>query len=139
MKRASRGAFLLEAAVAGALVAVLLTITLRLLGIAAIERRAAEKRAIAIEEVAGAVERARALDWEETTQDRLAKISVSPALPNLLPGAKLSWSLETSADGPPAKIVRAELTWNGPTAGTTPARLSYWVFAPAAGPSGGAP
>jgi hypothetical protein len=138
MKHPRRGAFLLEAAVAGAMLAILLTLSLRLMTVAANERRTSEKRAIAIEQLASMVERARMLGWQKTNAQQLADLALPSSLENLLPGAALRWEVEEVNSGPPAKMVRAELRWQSPTAGAAPltTRLTYWTFAPPA--AGGA-
>ncbi len=61
---------LLEAIVAGVLLAVMLGLVLRTMTLGAIERRRTDHRAIALQEAAGALERAAALPWDQLTEQR---------------------------------------------------------------------
>ncbi len=140
MRPMRRGVMLMEAVAAGALLAVLLIISLRVMAAAALERRVVEKRTVAIQEAANAIERASALSWEQITPERLAEIRLSPAVEQFLAGAKLAWTVEPTASGPTAKHIRAELTWQSPNgAPSAPVRLNYWAYAPPAGSPGGSP
>ena len=138
--KARRGVAILEAMVAGMLLAVLITLTLRMFAAAAVERRVVEKRTIALEQVAGAIERTSALAWDEITLERLAKIRLAPSIEQILPGAALAWTLEPADSNPSAKHLRAELSWQNPTgAPAAPVRLNYWVYQPASDSAGGSP
>jgi Tfp pilus assembly protein PilV len=139
-KRRRRGATLLEAAIAAGLLAVLMTAWLRVATFVAVERRVAEKRAIALQELAGAIERARALPWSQLTPDELATIHLSPQVEACLPGATLSWTVTPATSGPSARHIRAEIAWQSPTgAPSAPVRLSYWAYAPPKASAGGSP
>jgi hypothetical protein len=140
MRRIRRGTLLLEAGVAGALLAVLLAISLRVLATTAIERRAVEKRAVALEEAASAMERAAALPWDQLTPERLAQIRLTSGVEKILVGAKLQWTVEPSTSGPTARHLRATITWQSPTgAPHAPVRLSSWAFAAAGTARGESP
>jgi hypothetical protein len=129
MKHARRGAFLLEAIVAGALLAIMLTLVLRAMTVTAVERRRTEHRATALQELAGAMERATALPAQEISPQKLERISLSPWIDDLLPQPKLTWTVTDEA-APDAKHIRAVLTWQD-LRGQHPARvhLDYWAFA----------
>jgi hypothetical protein len=125
------GSMLVEAVVAAALLAVLLGVSLRVLGAVGGERRAIEKRAIALQEAAGAMERARALAWNEITPERLQSIGLSPSAAQILTGAAMRWTVEPAATGPPARHLRLQITWQNPSGGPSPPlQLDSWAYAP---------
>ena len=121
---------LIEAIVSAFLIGVLLFVSLRVLSAAAMQRRAIDKRAVALEEAAGAMQRARALAWDELTVERLNAIKLSPQIDPMLSGASLRWSVEDSTSTPASKHVRVEITWQSPAGPAAPTRLSYWAYAP---------
>ncbi len=123
---------LLETIVAGLLLAVMLGIVLRALGVSAIERRRVEQRAIALQEAAGALERAAALRWDDLHPDRLAQIKLTPTVDNLLSQPTLTWTVTPDESPPGAKRIRVDLSWQD-LRGQQPAsvRLNYWAYPPA--------
>lgn len=138
--RRRRAAALIEAIVAAALLAVISTVLMRSLSLAAIERRAVQQRAIALVELADAAERATALSWEDLTPDRLAVFQLPNDCLPLLPDGRLTWTIEDSTAAPEAKHVRAEITWRAPSGGPSPpARLNFWVYRAPPAAAGGVP
>jgi type II secretory pathway pseudopilin PulG len=138
--RRRRAAALIEAIVAAALLAVISTVLLRSLSLAAVERRAVEQRAIAQVELAGAAERAAALSWDELTMERLARFQLPPDCLRLLPDGRLTWTVEHSMDAPEAKHVRAEITWRTLNGGPSPpCSLNFWVYRALPASAGGVP
>lgn len=133
------GFLLLEAIVAAALLAVLLGVSLRVLGATAVQRRGVEKRVVALQEAAGAMERARALAWDELTLERLEEIAISPEAEPILSGASVRWTVEDSTSQPATRHVVVEITWQSPAGPTAPVRLNYWAYAPQGASPGGAP
>jgi hypothetical protein len=135
MINSRRAVALLEAIAAAALLAVLVTVCLRMFALTALERRAVEKRAIAMQEAANAIESVAALPWDQVTPERLAEIELSPSVKEILPGGALKLSVEPATTGPPGTIgpqgkhVRVELTWTNATGGVdAPVRLAYWAY-----------
>jgi hypothetical protein len=126
-----RGAMLLEAIAAGALLAVMLVLVLRAMSATALERRRTEHRAIALQEISGAMERAAALPAQEISPETLDRIQLSPTLDDLLPRPKLTWTVTPDDALPGAKHIRAVLAWQD-LRGGQPAdvRLDYWAFTP---------
>jgi hypothetical protein len=122
---------LLEAIVAGALLAVMLGLVLRAMTLGAIERRRTDHRAIALQEAAGAMEQAAALPYDEITPERLARIQLSSKVNKLLPRPALTWTVTQVDASPPARQVRLDLTWQD-LRGVRPAdvRLNYWAYSP---------
>ena len=138
--RRRQGAALLEAIVAAALLAVIGTVLLRSLGLANLERRAVQQRAIAQVELASAVERAAAMSWDDLTPQRLARLQLPPDCLPLLPDGRLTWTVEHLTAAPEAKHVRAEITWRMPGSGPSPpCRLNFWVYRAATASAGGVP
>ena len=131
MKCKRRGVFLLEAIAAGALLAVMLALVLRAISATALERRRMEHRAIALQEIAGAMERAAALLPQEISLEMLDRIQLSPAIDDLLPRPKLTWTMTPDDSLAGGKHIRAVLTWQD-FRGSQPADVSleYWAFAP---------
>ena len=105
---------------------------------AAVERRATEKRAIALVEAAGALERTTALEFDEITPQRLDAIRLSPKIESILGEAKLNWTIEITTSQPPAKHVRAELAWQNQVP-SAPVRLNAWVYQRPTKPPGKSP
>jgi hypothetical protein len=125
-----RGVILIEVIVACGLAAVLLTICVQVLTLMAVERRAVERRVIALQEAANLIEQASAIPFAQLTRENLNTLFVDPALATLLPDAKVSFSVDDEQE-PLAKRVTMELSWLG--AGRrreSPVRLTTWVFAP---------
>jgi hypothetical protein len=131
MKSTRRGAMLLEAIAAGALLAVMLALVMSAMSATAVERRRMEHRAIALQEIAGAMERAAALPAREISPEKLERIALSPAIDDLLPRPKLTWTVTPDDSLAGGKHIRAVLTWQD-LRGGQPAdvHLDYWAFAP---------
>jgi type II secretory pathway component PulJ len=126
-----RGAILLEAIAAGALLAVMLALVLRAMSATAVERRRMEHRAIALQEVAGAMERAAALPAQEISPETLDRIGLSPKIDDLLPRPKLTWTVTPDDSLAGAKHIRAVLTWQDRRGGRqADVHLDYWAFTP---------
>ena len=127
-----RGIVLLELVVAFGLFAVLIALCLQMFLSTAAARRASERRAGALVESGNLVERAAALPWNEVTPERLADFKLSSSVEEILPHAVVKATLEPSTEGPRAKHVQVEITWNNPSGvADAPVRLSYWAYAPA--------
>jgi prepilin-type N-terminal cleavage/methylation domain-containing protein len=135
MKSSNRGFTIIEMIAASALTAVLVTMCVQMLSSTAVQRRSAERRMIALEEAANLTESVGSLAWEELTPERIAQYRLSEPAQQILGGGELRIALEPSASGPPAKLVRVEITWPGAGGGTdSPVRLSSWVFSPGKAP-----
>ena len=129
MKSSRRGFTIVEMMAAGAMTVVLVTMCVQMLTFTTVQRRAAERRTIALEEAANLVESVRALSWEEVTPERVAQFRISKAAQDILAGATLKIALEPSTSGPPAKLVRLEIAWPGGADGRDASvHLSSWIF-----------
>ena len=124
-----RGMMLLEVMVAGTLLAVLLAICVQLLSAAADQRRAADQRQSAIEELANLMERIAALPWSDLTMDLATKEQekLSPSAKSQLPGAELKIEIIPSPEEPDAKRITASLRWQNRTGQyLAPLSLTTW-------------
>jgi len=131
-----RGFSLLEMAVAGVLMAILLSLCLKMLSATAIERQSVEKRLLAMQEAANLIERIAALPSNELTPERLALLQQTSAAPQILPGGVAQVSLESDQPDAQARQVRVEIRWGiRPEDAEAPVSLSYWPPGPRGGPS----
>jgi hypothetical protein len=129
MKTNHRGFTIVEMIAASGLTAMLVTMCVQMLSSTAVQRRAAERRMIAVEEATNVTESLGSLTWEELTPERIAEYRLSEPARQILGGGDLKIAIEPSTSGPPAKLVRVEITWPSAGGGTdAPVRLSSWVF-----------
>jgi type II secretory pathway pseudopilin PulG len=120
-KSARRAGFLLgELLITVILLAVAMTVAVRLVGWVALEQRAAERRERALMEASNLLERLAA-----------ARAALSPAAQQALPGAELKVEV-TEVDSPlPAKRLRVQVRWRDRSGGfEAPIRLTTWVYRP---------
>ena len=137
MTPARRGVTLLESVVAFGLLAAMVAVSLEMLAVTAAQRRAIDKRVIALTEAANVAERIATLPWDRITPEGLADVELSPAAQKKLPRGVLKLAVEPAAAGLPARRVDVEITWAlGSLGGERPVRLSFWAYAP---PGGAAP
>jgi type II secretory pathway pseudopilin PulG len=129
MRSFRSGYILLEAILAAALLAVLMTVSLRMLSAISAQRRAAEQRAIALEEVANLMERALARPWNEISSQSASPSDVDDSLQRILPGAAATMTVEPSDDTLEGKHLHATITWkpaaSRPDAAVT---LHFWAY-----------
>ncbi len=129
MKSNHRGFTIVEMMAASAMTAVLVTMCVQMLSLTAVQRRAAERRTIALEEAANLTESLSSLTWDEITPERIAQYRLSQPAQQVLGNGVLKIALEPSTSGPLAKLVRVEITWpNGASGGDAAVRLSSWIF-----------
>ena len=129
MKSNHRGFTIVEMMAAGAMTVVLVTMCVQMLTLTTVQRRAAERRTIALEEAANLVESVGALSWGEITPERVAQFRISEAAQEILAGGTLKIAIEPSTSGPPAKLVRLEIVWpSGADGRDASVHLSSWVF-----------
>jgi Tfp pilus assembly protein PilE len=131
MHKKHSGFTIVEMMVAGAVAATLIAMSVQMLTKTALERRSIERRSIALQEAANIVESVAAMSWEEVTAERVGQIRLSEPAQQALGAGILKIVLEPSTSGPPARLVRVEITWPNSIGGTdAPVRLTSWVFAP---------
>jgi hypothetical protein len=102
---------LIEMMAAGAMLGVLLTLSLEMMTAVATQRRAIDQRQDATLELANAMERIAARPWDQLTPQNLAQEQPSPAARGRLPGAELKIEVSTPDADPDAKRITASLHW----------------------------
>jgi len=109
---------------------VLVAVCAQMFATIGVERRAAEKRTLALQEAANVVEQISSLPWDEINETRLATIVMSPSAQETLVGGTVKINLEPVAGLPMAKHVRVEIGWpNGLPGTAAPVQLDYWAYA----------
>ncbi len=107
-----------------------MSLAVKVLGYAALQRRAAEQRQRAVQEAANVMERLTAYPFDEVTPERARAVSISPATLQSLPGAKLAVEVAPTqpGPGPSAKRIAVRLRWRN-RAGDweAPVRLTTWI------------
>jgi hypothetical protein len=131
-RRRRRGSLLAELAMATVLVTIAMTLTVRVLGWVALERRGAERREQAVVEVANLMERITAYPFEEVTPDLAGRLTLSEAARRSLPDPELAVDVSgvdhASAQGLAAKRIAIRLRWRGTTGEwVAPVRLTSWI------------
>jgi len=139
-----RGMTLLEALVAGVLLAAMMTICLQLFAAVAAERRAMENRQTAAQDAANLMERLIARPWNELTPSaRRGKAEggrgnsafrLQPSAFGLppscrsLPGGSVEIELITAAGQPEAKRITVSVHWQDRSGPAAPVRLVAWRY-----------
>ena len=128
--RGRRGYGLIELAIAVFLLTVSLGVMVKAVTWVGIERRAADRRVMALQEVSNLIERLSAEPFEKITKEHAKAIAdVSPGTRSL-PGATWDFEVTDSKDGQVvSKRISAKLRWNDRSAGWDgPVALSCWVY-----------
>ncbi len=116
------------------LLVVAMTLTVKVLGWAAHDRRTAERRERAVVEAANVMERISAQPFEQLTPELAGRVTLSEAARESLPGAELAVDLQsgdgTGPAGLAAKRIAVRLRWRGRSGSwEAPVRLTSWKFA----------
>jgi hypothetical protein len=120
-----------EVALALFLLAVAMTVTVQVLGLVAAERRAAERRQWAIQEVANVMEHLTAESWERLSTESARGLAVSGEIRRKLPGAELAIDVQEPGAGRMEKRLAVRLRWRNRAGGwEAPVRLTAWVARP---------
>jgi Tfp pilus assembly protein PilV len=125
-----RGSLLIELTVATAMLMIGMSLAVKVLGYAALQRRAAEQRQRAVQEVANVMERITADPFDEVTTARAKAISISPSTASSLPGAELAVEVTPSQPDPGrlARRIAVRLRWrNRAGEWEAPVRLTTWI------------
>lgn len=125
-----RGSLLVELSMAAALLMVAMTLTIKVLGLVAHERRASERRQRALVEVANVMEQITAYPFDKVTPELGGQIKLSETAQQALPGAELAVDVgaSTPGQGRSAKRIGVRLRWRGPGGElVTPVRLTSWI------------
>jgi hypothetical protein len=125
-----RGSLLVEVAMAAALLIVAMSLTIKVLGFVAHERRASERRQRALVEVANLMERITAYPFDQVTPELAAKLTLSPAGRQSLPDSELAVDVAGNEPGAGrlARRIAIRLRWRGPDGEwVAPVRLTSWI------------
>jgi Tfp pilus assembly protein PilE len=124
-----RGMMMVELAVAGALVGMLLVVCLQLLSAAVAQRRAADQRQCALVELGNVMEQVTARPWAKLTTAVLSQERLSSSADRQLPGAELKIEVLALADQPNAKRITAALRWQDRSGQlVAPVTLTTWRY-----------
>lgn len=129
------GVTLLETVVTLTLVVVLLSLIAPVTRWSNAQRRASDRRELAIQTAANVLERLSARDWNEITPAAADAVALPADAAAQLPEATLTIAVTPAETDPPAKRITVAIGWNN-RAGrrVAPATLTAYVFA-----QGGAP
>ena len=127
-----RGFTLAETTAAGLLLIVALASFAQILGWVAGERRAFERRRLALATASNLMERATALPWDRLNDDSLQKLWLSGIARANLPKATLSAEFsDEKDDGIESKKINLTIRWIGSHGvADRPVRLVGWVYRP---------
>jgi uncharacterized membrane protein len=128
--RRRRGSLLAEVAMATVILMIAMSLTVRVLGWVALERRAAEQRQRAVLEVANVMERITAYPFDEVTPDLTRRITLSTTAAQSLPDSDLAVELTSSepAADRSAKRIAIRLRWKGRSGEwLAPVHLTSWI------------
>lgn len=124
-----RGFTLLEVSVSGAMLVVLMVVTVQVLGWVAVERRAADRRQVAALEAANVMERLASQPWEDLTAERTAEMKLSTQARDVLPEGELKLEIQNESGQPEARRILIEVHWKGQASQpVAPVRLTSWIY-----------
>jgi Tfp pilus assembly protein PilV len=127
---ARRGSLLVELAMAGVLLTIAMTLTVKVLATVATERRASERRQKALFELANLMERITAYPFEQVTPELAKQMTLSPSARQSLAGSDLAVDVAAGEPGPgrSAKRIALKLRWRVPGGEwSAPVRLTSWI------------
>jgi hypothetical protein len=121
---------LLEVAVATVLLMTAMALAAKLVIGVTVERRAAERRLWAVQEVSNLAERLSGEPYDRLDADRARELAAGAKTGSVLPDAE--WAVEVhdaGGNGPAAKRVTVSLRWKDRSGGwTAPVRATSWVY-----------
>jgi hypothetical protein len=125
-----RGSLLAEVAMATVMLLIGMTLALKVTAYTAHQRRSADQRQRAVQEVANAMERVTAYPFNEVTAERGRALAISPTAAQTLPDAELTIAVDESPPGAgrSAKRIAIRLRWrNRAGEWEAPVRLTTWI------------
>jgi Tfp pilus assembly protein PilV len=125
-----KGSLLAEVTMAAVLLMIAMTLTVKVLGYVALERRASERRQRAVLEVGNLMERITAHPFDMVTADLAGQTTLSPAARQSLPDSELKVDVAETKPGAgrSAKRIAITLRWRGTTGEwEAPVRLTSWI------------
>jgi hypothetical protein len=136
-RRGRRGSLLVEVAMAGVMLAIAMGLTVKVLGWIAIERRAADHRQWAAQEVCNVMERVTARPYGAVSPGAVGDVALSPQARQMLPAAELKVDVveDDPTGGKGSKRIAVQLRWHDRSGGwDAPARLTTWIYRGRPGP-----
>jgi Tfp pilus assembly protein PilV len=127
---ARRGTLLAEVTMAAVLLMIAMTLTVKVMGYAGIERRATERRQRALYEVANLMERITAHRFDEVTGGLAQRMTLSDEARRTLPDPELVVDVADTEPGAgrKAKRIGISLRWRGRSGEwERPVRLTSWI------------
>ena len=94
------------------------------------QRKLADQRRLALEELSNRLERVMAAKWEDVSAAAIEGQELSQAVQENLPAAKLTATVTDEPGGPSGKRVRLEISWEQHGQRVTPIGLTGWKFPP---------
>ena len=125
-----RGSLLVEVAMAAVLLMIAMTLTVKVIGLVALERRASERRQRALVEVANVMERITAHPFDDVTPELAGRLTLSTSARQSLSDSELAVDVAGTEPGPgrSAKRIAIKLRWRGPNGEwMAPVRLTSWI------------
>ena len=127
-RSARHGFTIIEMIVATVLLSAVMVTALPLFGWIIQQRRSADQRQFAVQEVANLAERITANDWESVTSASLAKMTVSERVSDVLSDPRLQLQVADVTGPPTAKRVTIEFSWRDRAGNfVSPVRLVVWI------------
>ena len=124
-----RGVTLVEVIIAAAVLVIMMSVLLQLMGVLSQQRRAMERRSWSIQADCNLMERFTAQDWDEITADTADQLELPTEMIDLFPDVELHVHVEEDRLGPPAKCVIVVISGQDLSGEQTSlARLSVWVY-----------
>jgi hypothetical protein len=131
--RIRRGSLLAEVAISSIMLVIIMGMTVKILGWVALERKAAERREVALQEAANLMERLTAHPFEQVTPELAARCALSPSASLRLPDAELKVDVSESHPdaGRSVKRIAIQLRWRARGDElAAPVRLTSWIERP---------
>jgi hypothetical protein len=131
VRRKRRGSLMIDATIALMLLAIAMTLTVRIVGWTALDRRDADRRQRATSEVVNALEQIATIPYESLTRDTIKQFSLSPQAKSLLPGAELGLDVVENdpVGGEGSKRVTARIRWRDRSGEwQSPVTLTTWTY-----------
>lgn len=129
MKPYRRGFSLIECGAAGAMVVVLLSVSLQFFVAVGGHSRAARWRQIACQEAAGALERLAERPWDALDAEKTRDIALSQEAQSVLPGGTLSLHIQAEKAGTlESRRITAEVRWEPQPGHPESVQLVTWRY-----------
>lgn len=125
-----RGISIVELLTASVVAGALVVLVTQMLLAAALQHQAAQRRLLAMNELANVAERVAAMKYDDINDEQLSAIELTAPLTAALPEAKLTFDLHPEADPPAGKRIAMAIVWGEADGGAGQSlRLTTWRFA----------